>query len=61
MKDITPLMVVATICLAFSFSGMVMLAVAIADLRAVFLVILTWYLIAAVLIYIRIYKYRADR
>lgn len=61
MKNITPLMVVATICLAFSFSGMIVLAVVIVDLRGAFVVIFTWYLTAAALIYIRQRKYLSGR
>jgi hypothetical protein len=57
MKNLTPAVVVAIVCLAFSFAGLVVLTVALADLRAAFILIIAWYFGAIVILYIRRCKY----
>jgi hypothetical protein len=59
MKNITPALVVAIICLAFSFSGLVVLCIVMTDLRRTFLFILAWYFAAALVFYSQKRKYLA--
>jgi len=57
MKNLTPAVVIAIVCLAFSFAGLVVLSVFIADLRAAIMMILAWYSAVFLIFYIRKRKY----
>jgi hypothetical protein len=61
MKNLTPAVVVAIICLAFSFAGLVVLSVAFETMRIALILILAWYLAAIAIFYQQKRKYRSHK
>jgi hypothetical protein len=61
MKKFSPTTVVAIICLAFSFAGLIVLSVAFANMRTAFILILAWYLAAIGIFCWRERRYRTHR
>lgn len=61
MKNLTPAIVVAIICLAFSLAGLVVVCVASANMHIALILILAWYLAATGIFYWRNRKYRSQR
>ena len=51
MKNLTLDIVVAIVCLAFSFAGLVVLAIVMTDMRTTLILILSWYILAIIMIY----------